>query len=222
MAHARQAAEAFILGYLKKLSPKGVTHDIYAERFKGMSDQDFDAFMQRLKSGEEFLVIFDPNFSDHGLSVERNLALAKELKHEFFEKIYIGKRGDCPAHMTPIKFLVVDLPMRRVSQLLKKKISIPEHNNSIDSLTGQVSGDSQGSKISYPEVQVMASMGLDNCIVEMMKYRGGDLRGRTALNAMISRHGGANLKTLSNYASGVESVKTLNTFLKAAMLKSTL
>jgi hypothetical protein len=56
----------------------------------------------------------------------------------------------------------------------------------------------------------------------MMKFRGGDLKGFNAMNAMISRYGTANLKTLNNFASGVESTKTFSTYLRAMHFKTNL
>lgn len=218
----RAAAEAFILKQLQELAPKGETASFYKERFDKMSDKDFAEFIERLANGQEHLVLIVPNFSNSGLSVERNLKLAKQLGHKFFQRLWIGKQDDQPAYLTPIEYLVVDLPVRRASQLLIKKISVPEHNKTIDILTGQPTGDSKGSKISYPEVQNLAAMGLENCVVEFMKYRGGDLKGHNALNAMISRYGEAKQETLKNFASGVESTKTLKTFLSSMHLRSTL
>jgi hypothetical protein len=223
MAHGnRAAAEAFILSMLKEISPKGETPSYYKKRFESMSDAEFDAFMKRLETGEEFLVVITPNFSDDGLSAERNIEIAKKLGHDFFERLWIGPKGDTPAYLSPVKYLVLDLPLRRASQLLRKKIRLPEHNRSVDTMSGQPTGDSKGSKISFPELQILAAMGLDNCIVEMMKYRGGDLKGFNAMNGMIGRYGEASLKTLSNYASGVESTRTLKTFLTGMHLNSTL
>lgn len=221
MAGHRKEAEAFALKWIKALAPQGKTADYYKERFAKMSDEEFEQFIKRLETGEEFLVLYAPNFASGGLTVENNLEIAKKLGHEFFQPLIIGQRGDVPAYKTPVKYLVVDLPVRRTSQLLTKKISIPKDNKKIDMFTGQVAG-SKKSRISYPEVQVMASMGLDHCVEEFMKYRGGDLKGFNAMNTLISRQGGVSIKTLSNYASGVESTKTLKTFLTAAMLSSTL
>lgn len=218
----RAATEAFILKTLHDLAPKGETASFYKERFDKMSDKEFEAFIARLESGEEFLVLVVPNFSESGLSVERNFKIAKQLGHNFFQRLWIGKQDDQPAYLTPIEYLVVDLPVRRASQLLIKKISVPEHNKTVDILTGQPTGDSKGSKISYPEVQNLAAMGLDNCVVEFMKYRGGDLKGHNALNAMISRYGEAKQETLKNFASGVESTRTLKTFLSSMHLRSSL
>jgi hypothetical protein len=59
-------------------------------------------------------------------------------------------------------------------------------------------------------------------MVELMKYRGGDNKGLIAFNSMLSRYGRVNLKSVEPYASGVESTKSLKTFLTSMMLKSTL
>lgn len=222
MAKNRQAAQSFIIEYIGKLTEGTNNAKIYEDLFAVMTDSDFDQFMSDLGSGKKFLAIIVPNFSGKGLTIERNLEIADELGHEFFQRIWIEGKGDIPTYLTPNKYLVVDLPVRRQSQILVKKISVPKHNRVIDSLTGQPTGESKGAKISYPELQVCAAMGLDNCMVELMKYRGGDARGGAALNGMMSKYGRANQATLSQYASGVESTQTLKTFLTACHLKSTL
>lgn len=222
MATNRSAAEALCLTYIKKISPNSKNDQIYKDLFASMSNEEFDRFIADLESGKRFLSIIEPNMAGTGLSVENNLKVAEELGHEFFQRLWIdGKEGE-PAYLTPIKYLVVDLPLRRASQLLIKKIKVPEHNRVVDTLSGQPTGESKGAKISYPEVQVCGAMGLENSMIELMKYRGGDVKGNKAYNAMLSKMGTTNLKTLSQYASGVESTKTMRTFLNAMHLRSSL
>lgn len=218
----RHAAEQHILTYIAQLTPNEHNTAIYTKLFASMTDEDFDRFISDLETGKRFLVVIVPNFANSGLNVENNLRIADELGHPFFESIWIESKEEELTYLTPIKYLVVDLPLKRASQLLVKKISVPDHNRVVDTLTGQPTGESKGAKISYPELQVCSAMGLDSTMVELMKYRGGDNKGNIALNNMLSKLGRANLKTLSNYASGVESSKTLKTFLTAAHLKSTL
>lgn len=219
MSGNRKQTEDFILRYIEKIVPGGQNIVIYKKLFAEMDDQQFDQYMYDLEHGKKWLVVFSPNFAGPGISVENNLNVADELGHNFYQRLWIGKKGNTPEYLTPIPYLVVDLPLRRASQVLTKKISIPEHNRTVDKLTGQPTGDSRGSKISYPELQVAAAMNLDNCMLELMKYRGGDKKGGDALKAMIGKYGTANLKTLSNFASGVESGKTLKTFLTCMHLR---
>jgi len=222
MAGNRKATEEYILTWLQKITNDDSNVEIYKNFFKTMSDKDFFNYMTDIEKGTKFLTITAPVFNKTALSVERNIKLGKELGHNFFQKIWIGAKEGMPAYLTPIPYLVIDLPIRRASQLLTKKISTPEHNKTVDVLSGQPTSASKGSKISYPEIQVLAAMGLDESIVELIKYRGGDNKGFSAMNAMISKLGSTNMKTLSGYASGVESTKTLKTFLVGMMLKNNL
>lgn len=218
----RKAAEQFIIKYIDALMPGSENKSIYENFFKKMSDEEFDAFMAKLKQGKAKLSIIAPNFGKQKLNVKRNLDLAKELGHNFFQRIWVDGKGERPTYLTPIPYMVVDLPLRRQAQLLIKKISIPEDNKTIDMVTGQPTGPSKGSKISYPELQVLAAMGLDNSLVELLKFRGGDTKGFIAMNKMISLRGGVSLNAIERFAGGVESTKTLKAFLTAMHLSNTL
>lgn len=222
MTPQRQASQDFILDCVTKMAPNGENAKIYENLFSKMDDKAFDVFITKLESGESRLALIAPNFGTTGITTERNLNFAKELGHEFFQRIWIEGDKDTPTYLTPIPYLVVDLPLRRQAQLLVKKISIPEDNKVVDDFTGQPTGRSQGSKISYPEVQVMAAMGLDKCIEEFIKYRGGDTKGFNAMNNAISTTGGVRLEGIAHLAGGVESTRTLKTFLTCMHLESQL
>lgn len=222
MAGNRKAAEKVIIEYIDKLIPGSPNTAMYKELFEAMSDKEFDTFMTQLESGEIDLRIMSPNMADYQLTVERNLAIAKELGHEFFERVWIDEGGDTPRYLSNDAYLVVDLPLRRQAQLLTKKISIPRDNTTIDNLTGQPTGSSKGSKISYPELQIMAAMGLEKSLVELMKYRGGDLKGFNAMNASISKTGGVDMESLDKLGTSVKSTTTLSTYLKTMHLANSL
>ena len=222
MAENRAAAQALILKYIDKIFPGGINRRRYEEMFAVMNDIEFKQYMADLENGTKKLVAYVPNMGSVKVTIENNLKVAKELNHDFFQKLVIGARDNEPSYTTPIEYLVVRLPVRRQSQHLQKKRSIPEHNRTVDILTGQPTGSSKGAKISYSELQVLAGMDMDASLVELIKYRGGDRGGYNALNAMVSRYGSANLKGLDQYATGVESTKTLKTLLAAMHLRSTL
>lgn len=222
MSGNRAAATEVILTYIDKLMPGSPNAEIYRQRFSEMSDKEFDEFMGQLEREEIFLTIQTPNLNKNKLSIERNFEIAKELGHEFFERIWMDEGNDIPPYLTNHKYLIVDLPLRRQAQLLTKKISIPKNNNTVDNLTGQPTGPSKGSKISYPELQILAALGLDNCSIELMKYRGGDLKGFNVMNNSISKTGGVELSTLDKLGSKVKSTQTLHTYLTSMHLSNTL
>ena len=118
--------------------------------------------------------------------------------------------------------MVLDLPVRRQSQSLTKKISIPEDNNTVDTFTGQPAGKSKGARIQYNELQVIAAMGLDNTAIELIKMRGGDVGGYRALNMSLKKTGMVDLNYANQFSTGVESTKTLKVMLTGCHLRSTI
>ncbi len=222
MAKNRKAAEEFIISSISKIVKGKFNIERYKKYFNSLSDKEFDDFMKDLKSEDKFLTIQLPNFSESDITVENNVKVADQLGLSFFQGLWIGPTGDTPKYLTPVKYLVIDLPLRRASQMLIKKIAVAEHTRTTDMYTGQVAGDSKTSKISFPELQIAAAMNLDNSMVELIKYRGGDIKGGYALDAMLKKYGHASIATLSKYASGVESTDTLKTFLNCCHLKNTL
>lgn len=219
----RKAAEAVILTRIEQMAPGGPTPQIYRDLFAKMDDPAFDNFMQRLKRREIRPAIISANLTEPKLTIENALAMGKEMGHAFYQRIQITPNdGVSPAYLTNKRYLVLDLPYRRQAQLLEKKIRIPKHNRSIDDLTGQPSGESKGSKLSSPEVQVLAALDLPEMITEYMKYRGGDVKGFDAMANMIDKTGGVAMASIEHLAGGVESTRTLETYLTAMHISTKL
>lgn len=222
MAGNRKAAEASLLADIETIMPGGPTPAIYKSLFASMDDQAFDDFVMRIANGEIRPAIIAPVMFPVKLTVKRNLATGEAWGHDFYQRIWMAPGEGIPTYLTNKKYLVVDLPWRRQAQVLEKKVRIPKHNRSIDDLTGQPSGESKGSKISYPEVQVLAALDLPHSLTEMMKYRGGDIKGFDAMTDAIDKHGAVSMASIEHLAGGVESTKTLSTFLTAMHLSNTL
>lgn len=208
---------------LEDILPGSQNTQIYADIFHVMSDEDFDKWIKKLIAKETYIAIIAPEKVGPQLSVANNLNVAKKWGHEFFERIWMDPKNGAPAFLSNDKYLVVDFPFKRQAQFLVKKISIPEDNRSIDNLTGQPTGKSKGSKISWPEVQIMAALGgFDNTIVEFIKFRGGDLQGFNAMNHSIHTTGGVTLSSIGVLGTRVKSVQSLSTLLTSMHLTNSL
>lgn len=218
----RKAATDMILRYIDKILPGSPNTEFYRTSLAAMSDKAFGDFIDRLDSGEETLTINVPNLGKYKLDLQRNLAIAKELGHEFFEHLLLTDPTTGQLYQTPVKYLVIDLPLRRQVQLLESKSTIPENNKHIDELSGQSTGPSKGSKISFPELQVLFAQGLDSTITELIKFRGGDSKAFNAMNRSIIDTGTVNLEYLSQFGTKVKSVTTLSVLLKTIHLDNTL
>lgn len=222
MAGNRSAAEQMVFECLEEILPGSENRKIYQDIFRVMTDDDFDLWIKKLMSKEIALAIIAPEKSGPQLSVERNLDVAEKWGHKFFERIWMDPQNGSPPFLSNDEYLVVDFPLKRQAQFLVKKISIPEDNRSIDNLTGQPTGKSKGSKISWPEVQILSALGgFDNTIVEFIKFRGGDLQGFNAMNNSIHSTGGVSLEAISFAAGKVKAVQSLSTLLTSMHLTNT-
>jgi hypothetical protein len=216
----RQAATAELLLWIDKLMPGSPNRGVYETTLAKLSDEEFSAFIARLESKEQILSLVAPNLDDQKLTIGNNLEVAKQLGHNFFERIWMTDPVTSICYLTVKKYLIIDLPLRRQQQLLVKKISIPVDNRHIDELSGQPTGPSKSARVSFPELQVLSAQGMDRSIEELIKFRGGDDKAFRAMNTQIIDTGGANLDSLSKFPTRVKSTVVLSTILKAMMLSN--
>lgn len=219
MGNRKKATEE-LLKLIGKVLPGKENVEIYEARLAKMNNAQFDEYMQKLASGEEILSLTVPNFSKNKLNAAKNVALAKSLGHNMFQRLTLTDPESGVTYQTPIEYLVVDMPVRRQAQLLSKKISIPKDNSRVDELTGQSAADRVGG-ISFPEIQTLNAQGLESTIMELVKYRGGDEEGFRAMNNALLKTGSVDLSTIPT-GTRAKSTDTLSTFLKAMHLENTL
>lgn len=218
----RIGATEFILKYIEKILPGSENTKLLKDQLTALSDAEFDTYMKALASGDEVIPLVVPILSEHKINVSRNIEIGRELGHEFFQRIWWYDESTEMTFLSNEKYLVIDLPLRRQIQILKKKISIPEDNKHVDELSGQPSGVSDSASISFPEMQALHAQGLDRAIEELIKYRGGDEKGFNAMNRSIINSGGVSLDAIEPYAGGVKATETVSAFFKAMHLDNNL
>jgi hypothetical protein len=218
----RKAFVDFVCTYTDKILPGGKNGEYLRRRFELMSDAQLDAYVTALENKEETIPLTSPNLSKHKLSIENNFAIAEELGHDFFQHLRLTDSATGTTYLTPEKYLVVALPVRRQRQLQRKKITIPEGVRHVDELSGQVTGPSKGSKISMPELQVLYSQDLTAPIVELIKYRGGDIKGQQMLYRALMETGQVSQKALEMTPTKVKSTTTMSVLLSAMHLANNL
>lgn len=221
MTPAREKATKEAVKLLSMFAGKNDSVKNVEERLNALSDKQFDQYMQDLQSGKHVIPYIAPNLGKIRLSAEKNLEIAKKLGHNFFERLWMTDPATGERSLTPIRYLVVDIPIRRLQQHLSKKISIPDTNRGVDELTGQRLSSVDGSKISFPELQVLYSQGLESTISELIKFRGGDEQSYRAFTRDASRGGFPSL-VASDQGTHPKSVRTLAKFLRGMHLENTL
>jgi hypothetical protein len=192
------------------------------ERLEALSPEQMDAYVEKLAAGEEIIPLVAPNLHDKKLTIENNFKIAEELGLELLQHLRLTDPDTGQTYVTHEKYLVMDIPVRRQRQLQRKKTSIPQGTRQVDDLSGQVTGMAKGSKISMPELQVLYSQALTNPIVELIKYRGGDIKGQQLLYRQLMETGRATQRALGMAATTVRSTQILSIVFNAMHLSTTL
>lgn len=218
MAKNRKAAQAKILEMVKDLDPSGKNTAVYEDAFKRMNDAQFDNWMQAIEKNQDFVSLIVDNNNNNKVTIENNLKVAKKWGVKLFHRLWLTDPNTGMTYLTPLEYLVLHLPVRRQIQTLENKVSIPEDNKHVDELTGQPTGPSKGSSISFPELQVLYGRGLDWSIQELIKFRGGDEKGMREMEKSIISSGGVSLEALKQLGTRNRSTVTLSIFLKGMML----
>lgn len=176
MTPKRKKVQEYILNHIKKIDQTKTNdnYNRYKELFDKMSDKDFDDYMHRLKNGDENIYYINCTMRDN-VDVTTLINYAKEVGVKLFEKVKLWDNVTNTQYLTPNEAMILQLPVRRVSQFIDHKLSVPEGDSKIDLLSGQVVKPDQAASLSQIETQTLYTRGLENTIIELIKYRGGDV-----------------------------------------------
>lgn len=174
MNEKRKRTEAYILEHMSHIDKTGANTKYYQQLFEKMSDADFDQWMRWLKNNDTVLVAYFPNMKSK-ITIPDLLEECKRLGIKLFTRLKLWDEVTQSYYITPKEYMMLQLPVRRMSQFIDHKLTVPESDQRIDLLSGQVMKPDQASSLSQVEVQTLYARGLTNSILELIKYRGGDL-----------------------------------------------
>lgn len=195
MLTKREKVQEYILQLMDDIDPSGDNTERYKKLFKKMSSKDFDTYMKNIRDGKTQIFAYMPNGLSKATS-DHMVKIAKKREVPIFTKIWFRDSHSGRRYPTKYPMLVVDLPVRRLSQYLFHKISLPESDGRINPVTGQVIPPDKGAAISMVETQILASKGLETSIVEPLKIRGGDVNAYRAMVNTIEETGEVSLTDL--------------------------
>lgn len=228
---SRKEVTDFIVSALEGFIPgDNYNAELTRKRLDAMSDAEFDQYIRSLARPEteegrvhqEILPFYSPNLKDPRITPETLLAVAEKIGHPFFEQIYLTDPQTGTTFLTPQKYLVIDMTVRRQAQTLTKKSSIPENSRHIDELSGQVTGKSKGSKISFPELQSQLAQGLENTLIEEIKVRGGDRQAQLEYDRQLIENGEVSIEDVTSQGGVTRSTSNLSIWLRGAMMDNNL
>lgn len=216
MSIKRKAAEKEILDALSLLDPTGENTKLMTASFAKMSDKQFDAYIDAIDNNRDYVSIVVPNMrKNRSISTDNTKAVAKKLGIELEHQLWMVDPKTKLKYLTPIKYLVLHLPVRRQIQTLESKLAVAENNRKIDDMTDQVTRESGKSSISFPELLVLVAGGQYRACEELLKVRGGDLTALNASNTSIYSSGGFSLDSVATLGSRAKATETLSIILTA-------
>jgi len=205
----RKEIQEWIIEKYGNLIPGSGNREIYINYFAKLSDAEFDAMMEKMIRDDDVFPFYSPNFDKEKLTPDRLFKLADEVNLEYMQRLWMNDHTTGLRHLTPIPYLVGEIPLRIQQQLLVKKQSEARDNNEVDDLTNQPRGESKGGSLSYPEFQVLYTMGLKYTIEEIFSVRGGDEKAFRAYTKELVNNGGVSINAVKAEGSKPKSAKTV-------------
>lgn len=191
----RKIATDFIIKHITDLEPSGYNTKKLKTYLDSLSDKEFEQYMLDLKNKKRVIPLYTPNMKIH-LKMDNLLKVADNLKLSLFERLRLIDPVTHKQYLTPQKYLVLKLPIRRARQFLMHKLSVSESDKKTDILTGQVTGPDKSASISFVEAQLLYSRGLSSTLEELIKVRGGDIHSYANLKQQLEENGSSATSTI--------------------------
>jgi len=218
---ARTHAEQKIYDLMNDLDLTGYNAGVYKEYFAKMSDKEFINFCKRLGTEKDYNLFFEIDSLDK--KATPNIATIRKTADKWKVPlveyvVFPYKNPNDPEHpvvsRTPIPVVVIQV--RRLQQMLDKKNAASANTDKINSLTGQVTGDSKAASLSDMQTMALATSGQFDTIKEFLGPRSDDQVSKMKMLESIEKYGTFNLNSLNLRTENKRSVQTMKVFLRGA------
>lgn len=209
--------QATIVGkeWIDDIDRSGRSGQFFLEQVEKLSDAELEAWVVQLENEQDYLSVVMQFNDTESITYENNIIVAKKRGVPIFQRIWYTDPSTGQEVLGPELRPVYLLPVKRQIETIEYKISYSSSNMKVDAHTGQVIGDDQASRISYPELMVVYSKQLNWSLVEFMKYRGGDVKGRVEFNNLLRTTGDVAMENLLRTKTVVKSSETLQIYFLA-------
>jgi hypothetical protein len=221
---ARAQFEKNIFDLFNELDPGGYNSQSYKDYFSSLTDEQIRTFAYLLYKKEDFNLFFEVGLLDkkNAPTLKKIKQIAEKRKIDLVEYVVFPyKRPDNPreAPVSTTKVPVIHAVIRPLQQLLDKKNNIVSNTDSINTLTGQVTGDSKASSLSNMQTISLITSNQLKPIKEMLGPRSDELPAKLKMIDAIENTGDYDIDDIPLHSQDKQSLETMRVMLIAAGMR---
>jgi hypothetical protein len=218
---ARYSFEKKVIDLMNELDPSRYNEKIYIDYFATLTDDQFKTFVYNLYMKEDFNLFFELGLLDkkNNPSLKKIKNIAQKRGVELMEYVeFPFKRPDHPedAPISATKIPVIYTVIRPLQQLLDKKNSMSSNIETINSLTGQVTGSSKASTVSNMQTISLITSNQVKPVKEMHGPRSDDMVSKVKMIERIESDGEYDVDDITIYPKDKQALETMRVMLVGA------
>lgn len=221
----RAEIEKFLYGLLAVIDPSGINLNKYKTMFAKMNDAQFSKWMDTFLADDKSNIRIDiEEFGNDNrkLKFENVEKAAEYVGVPLFEYVYVPHVSSDPNR--PIrsreKVLVGYLNIKRPQQLVTKKTGYTLSDTDRDDMSGVAKGESRGGTTTGIENELLAGVGADKIISELLGVRGDNVAEYDNMLQAISETGSVKLEDIKTTKYDKPTLLKADIMLKCMGLKT--
>ena len=210
----RKEMENLIYGFFDLFDPTGRNTEYYRNKFKGMSDAQFDNYFKQLFAQDDPYLTATMVDYENPVLIENIEKAAKFLDVPLFERVvlpYASSNPDNPI-ITKHECLVGYLNIKRLQQMNFKKLGLSTDITDRNMVTGQVVGHDKNSRNSDAETTSLLTVGANKSLKEFMSMRADDMVMKKEMTQKIIRDGYVAMDDLTDKLSNKTTLNSAAVF----------
>jgi hypothetical protein len=221
----RAITEQKIIAFMNDVDPSGFNSSWYKAHFKTLSDREFDLMMKQIVEETDYNLFVELNMQDEKTlpDLDKIEALAAKYKIPLTEKVAFPHKVDennpaARVPVTPTPTAIFYIQIMRLQQLLDKKSNASARIDSVNTLTGQVTGSAKAASINDTQTMSLVTTGQYKSIKELLGPRADDKLAKAKMLDLIERNGDVDMDEIETSTQNKQSVQTTTAYLMAAGL----
>lgn len=220
----RKEMEDLIYNFFDLFDPTGRNTEYYRNKFKGMSDAQFDQYFKLLFEQDDPYLTATMVDYENPVLIENVEKAAAFLDVPLFERVVLPYASEDPDNpiITKHECLVGYLNIKRLQQINFKKLGLSTDASERNMITGQVTGHDKNSRNSDQETIALLTVGANTSLKELMSMRADDMVMKSEMNKKISRDGYVAMNELTDKLSNKTTLNSAAVFFIGAGLMTDL